>query len=64
MPKSNIETATPEELAPILLAALQRLGQHGRQGAIALARLVEDCDADFDEAAEWIGDIVTGGIAE
>lgn len=64
MPISNIETATPEELAPILLAALQRLGQHGRQGAIALARLVDDGDADFDEAAEWIGDISAGGIRE
>lgn len=64
MPNSNIETATPEELAPILLAALQRLGQHGRPGAIALGRLVDDGDVDFDEAAECIGDIAAGGLRE
>lgn len=56
----DIDTASPEALAPVLLACLQRLGQLGRNGAIALARLVDDGDADFDEAAEWIGDIANG----
>lgn len=64
MSRSHIETATPEELAPILLAALQRLGQHGREGARALARLVDDGEPDFDEAAEWIGDIAAGALRE
>ena len=36
MQTSQIGTATPEQLAPLLLAALQRLGQLGRNGAIAL----------------------------
>ena len=61
---SRIATASPEDLAPVLLAALQRLGHHGRPGAIALARLVEEDDADFDEAAEWIADIADGGLRE
>ncbi|WP_278983709.1 hypothetical protein [Sphingobium yanoikuyae] len=64
MSNSNIEAATPEQLAPILLAALQRLGQLGREGALALARLVDDSDTDFDEAAEWIGDIAAGALRE
>jgi len=61
---SDISNATPDELAPILLAALHRLGEHGRTGAAALARLVEDDDADFDESAEWIADIAGGGLRE
>lgn len=56
MRTSQIDTATPDELAPTLLIALQRLGQLGREGAMALARQVEDDDADFDEAAEWIAE--------
>ncbi|WP_232014766.1 hypothetical protein [Sphingopyxis sp. EG6] len=47
-----------------MLIALQRLGQLGRAGAIALARQVEDDDADFDEAAEWIADIASGGLRD
>lgn len=61
---SSLATATPGELAPILLAGLQRLGQLGREGAVALAHLVDDADADFDEAAEWIADIAGGGVRE
>lgn len=61
---SEIETADPEALAPVLLAAIQRLGQLGRSGAVALARLVDDDDADFDEAAEWIADIASGGLKD
>lgn len=60
----DIASASPEALAPILLASLRRLGQFGRGGAVALARLVDDGDADFDEAADWIGEIASGGIAE
>ncbi|MFA7603340.1 MAG: hypothetical protein WCY29_10065 [Novosphingobium sp.] len=59
---SEIETANPEALAPVLLAAIQRLGQLGRNGALALASLLEDDDSDFDEAAEWIADIASGGL--
>jgi len=58
----NIDTASPEELAPILHAAIQRLGQLGRTGALALAALVEDDDADFDEASSWLADIASGGL--
>ncbi|HWU92320.1 MAG TPA: hypothetical protein VN106_03640 [Sphingomicrobium sp.] len=58
----DIGMASPETLAPILLACLHRLGQHGRDGAAALARLVTDDDADFDEAAAWIEDIASGGV--
>ncbi|WP_263588853.1 hypothetical protein [Sphingopyxis sp. GC21] len=58
----NLDTASPEVLAPILHAAIQRLGQLGRTGAVALAALVEDDDADFDEAASWIADIAAGGL--
>lgn len=65
MRTSQIDTATPDELAPVLLLALQRLGQLGRPGAIALVRqVVDDDDADFDEAAEWIADIASGGLRE
>lgn len=64
MQTSRIDTATPENLAPVLLSALQRLGQLGRDGAAALARLVADDDADFDEAAEWISEIAAGGLRE
>lgn len=64
MQTSRNETATPEDLAPVLLSALQRLGQLGREGAVALSRLVADDDADFDEAAEWISDIAAGGLRE
>lgn len=64
MRTSQIDIATPDELAPVLLFALRRLGQLGRSGAVALARQVEDDDADFDEAAEWIADIASGGLRE
>lgn len=61
---SPISVSTPAELAPILLSALQRLGELGREGAVMLARLVDDDDADFDEAAEWIADIAAGSFRE
>lgn len=64
MQTSRIDTATSNELAPVLLSALQRLGQLGREGALALAHLVDDDDADFDEASEWIADIAAGGLRE
>ena len=60
----GIDMADRDTLAPILLASLQRLGQLGRPGAITLARLVEDGDADFDEAAEWIADIAAGKLKD
>lgn len=61
---SDLDTADPDTLAPMVLAAVQRLGQLGREGALALVRLVEDDDADFDEAASWIADIARGGLSE
>lgn len=48
----------------MLLAAIQRLGQLGRTGAVALARLVDDGDMDFDEASHWITEILGGGLRE
>ncbi|WP_454885412.1 hypothetical protein [Sphingomonas oryzagri] len=61
---TEIENAAPDVLAPVLLAAMQRLGQLGRDGAVALARILDDGDADFDEAAGWIADIAEGGVRE
>ncbi|MCG2841253.1 hypothetical protein L6Q21_09700 [Sandaracinobacter sp. RS1-74] len=61
---SDLDTATPAQLAPVLLAALQRLGQLGRSGAVALAAIVEDNDTDFDEAASWVGDVADGGLRD
>ncbi|GLT01025.1 hypothetical protein GCM10007897_24160 [Sphingobium jiangsuense] len=61
---SDIDSATPAELAPVLHAALQRLGQLGRTGAVALEALVEDSDADFDEAAGWIEEIAAGNLGD
>ena len=61
MPISPIDHATPGELAPVLLTALQRLG---REGAVALAHLVPDDDGDFDEAADWIEEIAGGRLRE
>lgn len=63
MPKLDTDTATPEQLAPVLLSAIQRLGQFGRTGAVALAALVEDQDADFEEGASWIGDVAAGNLS-
>jgi hypothetical protein len=62
MPKIDIGTATPETLAPVLLCAIQRLGQLGRTGAVALAAIVEDDDADYEEGASWIGDVAAGNL--
>jgi len=62
MKTADIDTASPEQLAPILYAALQRLGQLGRTGAVALAAFVADDDADFDEASGWIEEIASGGL--
>ncbi len=64
MKLTGIEDATPDALAPVLLAAMQRLGQLGRHGAVALARIRDDGDVDFDEAAGWLADITAGGIPE
>ncbi|WP_336963683.1 hypothetical protein [Sphingobium aquiterrae] len=61
---SDIDTTTPEQLAPVLYAALQRLGQLGREGAVALAALVEDDDADLDEAASWVEEVAAGGLRD
>jgi hypothetical protein len=61
---SDIDTTTPEQLAPVLYAALQRLGQLGREGAVALAALVEDDDAEFDEAASWVEEVAAGGLRD
>lgn len=60
----DIDTATPEQLAPVLYAALQRLGQLGRTGGVALAALVDDEDADFEEAASWVNDVAAGDLRE
>lgn len=64
MKLSDIDTATPAQLAPVLLAAIQRLGQLGREGGVALAALVEDDDGDFDEGASWIEDVTAGGLRD
>ncbi len=61
---SDIHLASADELAPVLIEALQRLGQLGRAGAVALAALVEDGDADFDEAAGWIEQVASGGLTD
>lgn len=60
----DLNTATAEQLAPVLCAAMQRLGQLGRTGAVALAKLLEDDDTDFDEAASWIGEVAAGGVRD
>ncbi|MEC3947600.1 hypothetical protein [Sphingobium sp. HWE2-09] len=60
----EIGAADPDALAPATLAALQRLGQLGRAGAIALAKLVTDDDADFHEAASWIAEIAAGPFSD
>ena len=60
----DIANASPETLAPILLASIQRLGEHGRTGALALARILDDGDADFDEGAAWIEDVANGGVKD
>ncbi|WIW89614.1 hypothetical protein K3M67_06555 [Sphingobium sp. V4] len=64
MTTADIDNATPEQLAPVLYAAVQRLGQLGREGAVAVAPLVGDDDADFDEGASWIEDIAAGGLRD
>ena len=60
----DLSTASADALAPVLLAAMQRLGELGRPGAEALARALEDDDGYFDEAADWIADIARGGILD
>lgn len=60
----DIDTLTPVQLAPVLRAAIQRLGQLGRTGAVALAAVVEDDDGDFDEGAEWVTDVAAGGVRD
>lgn len=60
----DLDAATPEQLAPVLHAAIRRLGQLGRNGAVALAKLVEDDDVDFDEATGWIADVAAGGVRD
>ena len=60
---SEVGAADPDTLAPAALAALQRLAQSSRDGAIPMARLVTDDDADFNKAASWIADITAGAIS-
>ncbi|RIA46045.1 MULTISPECIES: hypothetical protein [Sphingomonadales] len=60
----DLSTAEPKELAPVLLAAIQRLGQLGRTAAVEVAALVDDQDADFEEAASWIADIAAGELRD
>jgi hypothetical protein len=60
MNSADIATATPEQLAPILLAAMRRLGELGRDGASAFAFLVKDDDYEFDEGFDWIATIAEG----
>lgn len=60
----DIDTLTPEQLAPVLRATIQRLGQLGRTGAVALAAVVEDDDGDFDEGASWVSDVAAGGVRD
>lgn len=61
----EVGAANPDTLAPATLAALQRLGQLGRDGAIALAKLVtDDDDAFFHKAASWIADITSGALSD
>ena len=58
----NLETADADALAPVLLAAIQRFGQLGRIGAVALSRIVDDGDAHFDEGASWITEVAAGDL--
>lgn len=60
----DIDTLTPGQLAPVLRATIQRLGQLGRTGAVALAAVVEDDDGDFDEGASWVNDVAAGGVRD
>lgn len=60
----DIDTQTPAQLAPVLRATIQRLGQLGRTGAVALAAVVEDDDGDFDEGASWVNDVAAGGVRD
>ena len=60
----DIDTLTPAQLASVLRATIQRLGQLGRTGAIALAAVVEDDDGDFDEGASWVNDVAAGGVRD
>lgn len=50
------------ELAPIAIAAVQRIGQLGREAGEAIRDELDDGDADFDEGAGWIGDASTGSV--
>lgn len=59
---ADIDAAGPDALAPVLHASLKRLGELGREGAVALKRLVDDGDADFEEAAARIADIADGKV--
>src|SRR3546814_20943353 len=64
MQTSQIDTATPDELAPVLLLALGRLGQLGPPGAFTLERRLADGEPDLDEAAHCIADIPSGGLRD
>ena len=57
---SDIDIATPEQLAPVLHAAIQRLGQLGRTGSLALAALVDSEDDDYNHGSFWIDSIAEG----
>lgn len=59
---SQVSDMTPEQLAPVLIAALARMGQHGREGSDALiAEMRRDEEAfeetlrgDIQEALGWL----------
>lgn len=64
---AQISEMTPEQLAPVLVSALARMGQHGRQGSEALiAEMRRDEEAfeenlrsDVQEAISWLVDEVS-----
>jgi hypothetical protein len=59
MPRTldDVDNMNDDDLAPLLHACIQRLGQLGRSAATALAAQVDDDDDDFHEGAGWIEEI-------
>lgn len=58
--EDTIRSAEPQELAVYIVECLQRLGQHGREGAeavIAQAQTIED-EATLIEGLGWIANEV------
>lgn len=64
---AQISEMTPEQLAPVLVAALARMGQLGRQGSEALIAEMrrdekafeENLRSDVQEAISWLVDEVS-----